>query len=292
MPHLVSTAPTFSLTRAIDFLHTFPPCQGELALEPDSIRGAFAIGDVAVPFTVTPGRRHAIAVDTPDPRVVAMVAGFLGVDDQLGRFYDRAAGDTATYRHLVRELRGLHHVRFRTLEEVTVHAVLGQRTPIALASRQKRQVSEALGPRVELAGRTFIAFPAFEHLLGLAVSAWHDLIGNVGKARRLPGVIRGVHRLGAAWLRAAPYAEATSALQAIDGVGPFSAAMILLRGLGRMDDVPLELPGIARVAEAVYGDAWDPDRIRARYGADLGYWSFYLKAGAARLARGRAARAS
>ena len=69
------------------------------------------------------------------------------------------------------------------------------------------------------------------------------------------------------------------ALQAIDGIGPFSAAMILLRGLGRMDDVPLDLPGISRVAQEVYGADWKPAHIRALYGTELGNWAFYLKAG-------------
>ena len=51
-----------------------------------------------------------------------------------------------------------------------------------------------------------------------------------------------------------------------------------------MDEVPLEHPQFARHARAVYGSRWDPRAIRERYGADLGYWAYYLKTGAARLA--------
>lgn len=280
MRHVLPTAPTFSLTPAIEFLRTFPPTQGELELGPDSVRGAFAIGDRGVPFTVTTARPGALAVETPDARVVPMVGAFLGVSDRLERFHDRAAGDVPAYRAIVEGLRGLHHVRFRTLEEVTVHAVLGQRTPIPLASRLKRKVAEALGPRVVVDGRAFVAFPTFARLVELDAAAWHGIVGHLGKARRLPGVVRGVARLGAEWLSNAPHAEAAAALQAIDGIGPFSAAMILLRGLGRMDDVPLEIPGIANVARAVYGAKWDPAATRARYREDLGMWSFYLKVGA------------
>lgn len=279
MRHTLPTAPTFRLAPALDFLASFPPCQGELALGPDWLRGAFAVDGRAVPFTVTPEEPGALAVETSDARVVPMVGAFLSVEDRLERFYDRAEEDVPAYRAIVRALRGLHHVRFRTLEEVTVHAVLGQRTPIALASRLKRRVSDALGPRVDVDGRTFVAFPTFDRLLELDAAAWYALVGNVAKARRLPGVLQGVAGLGAEWLRAAPHADATTALRAIDGIGPFSAAMILLRGLGRMEDVPLDVPGIARVAESVYGSAWSPTRIRAHYGPDLGTWSFYLKCG-------------
>jgi DNA-3-methyladenine glycosylase II len=246
------------------------------------MRGAFAIGERAVPFTVTTARPGALVVETPDARVVAMVAAFLGVEDRMERVYERAEGDVPAYRAIVTELRGLHHVRFRTLEEVTVHTVLGQRTPIQLASRLKRKVAEALGPRVVVEGRAFIAFPTFERLVELDGPAWNAIVGHVAKARRMPGVVRGVARLGRQWLTTAPYEEAVAALRGIDGIGPFSAAMILLRGLGRMDDVPLEIPGIANVARAVYGAKWDPAATRARYGEDVGMWSFYLKVGANR----------
>ena len=70
---------------------------------------------------------------------------------------------------------------------------------------------------------------------------------------------------------------ARAALLDVPGIGPFSAGAILLRGLGRMD----ELPGMhwfAREAREVYGDAFDEAAVRARYGRHVGYWAFYLKA--------------
>jgi len=36
-------------------------------------------------------------------------------------------------------------------------------------------------------------------------------------------------------------------------------------------------------ARVVYGKAYDEAAIRRRYGRQLGYWSFYLKTGVARL---------
>jgi hypothetical protein len=38
-----------------------------------------------------------------------------------------------------------------------------------------------------------------------------------------------------------------------------------------------------RDARAVYGRAWSAAATARRYGAHVGYWSFYLKTGAARL---------
>jgi DNA-3-methyladenine glycosylase II len=285
MEHLLPTAPTFNLARSLDFVAVFPPCQGDFALERDTLLGVFAVGGRAVPYRVAQPAPATLVVRTEDPAVVPLVAAFLGTGDQLAGFYRRAAGDVAAYRTIVRELRGLHHVRFRTLAEVTVHAVLGQRTPIAQASAMKRRVAAALGPSAEVAGRRLYAFPTFEQLLPLSADDWHAILGHRAKADRLPGVIRGVAGLGEPCLRTVPYAVALAALESLDGVGPFTAAMILLRGLGRMDDVPLDSPGLATIAASVYGPAWNPARIRARYGTDLGYWAYYLKAGATRTRR-------
>ena len=283
MRHRVATAPTFVLDRALDFLRGFPPCRGEYRIDGGVLRGAFAVGDRAVAYAVSAGAPGTIVVETADARVVPMVAAFLGTDDDLRRFYARAAGDVAAYRDLVAAHHGLHHVRFATLEEVTVHAVLAQRTPIELAGRYKRAVAAALGPRIDADGAPLIAFPRFAALVPLESEDWQAIVGHPTKARRLPAVVRGVAALGEAWLREAPYHDAVRALCAIEGVGPFTAAMILLRGLGRMDDVPLDLPGIVGPARAVYGAAFDPDRIRARYGLDLGYWAYYLKVGSERV---------
>ena len=282
--HRLLTAPTFVLERSIEFLSRFPPCRGDFVLAPGRVTGVFAVRGRAAPYTVAAGRdgEDELAVETAEPAVVPMVAAMLGVDDDLSSFYARAEGDVPVFRRIVDLLRGLHHVRFRTLEEVAVHAVLSQRTPIALAATQKRAVAAALGPSVEVAGVRLVAFPTFDRLARVSEGEWREIVGNRAKAARLPGVVRGVADLGAEWLATARYADAVAALEAIDGIGPFSAAMILLRGIGRMDDVPLGAPGIAKVAHAVYGEEWDAAATRARYGADLGYWSYYLKAGASR----------
>jgi DNA-3-methyladenine glycosylase II len=53
-----------------------------------------------------------------------------------------------------------------------------------------------------------------------------------------------------------------------------------LRGLGRMDEVPLDR--FEDPARAIYGDGYDVRAIARRYGDQIGYWSFYLKTGVAR----------
>jgi DNA-3-methyladenine glycosylase II len=208
-------------------------------------------------------------------------AHLLGADDDLTALDAAAAGDHPGFRAIVRALHGLHHVRFLTLAEITVYCVLMQRTPISQAARWKRRFLERFGRPVTVDGRVLHAMPTLAELTGLSASDHREAVRHPGKAAALPEVICGVAALGEDFLRTAPYDDARRALIEIPGIGPFSAAAILLRGLGRMDDVPLEGKPFALPGKAVYGDAWNPRALRARYGADVGYWSFYLKTGQA-----------
>lgn len=271
----------FSLDQTISFMRRFPPCQGDFVLSDVSIRGAVVSEGHDVSFEIRDRNGLEIELEgrTRSASALARAARhareLVGADDSVESFYDAAAGDVRPFREIVRRLHGLHHVRFLTLAEVTVHAVLTQRTPIALASRQKRALRQAFGRGVG----ELVAFPSFEQLLDLGELDFLRVLRHPKKAAMLPTVLRGVHALGETRLREAPYAEASAALQAIAGIGPFSAAFILLRGLGRMDEVPVEMPSFQSAAKRVYGASFDPARVRARYGTNIGYWAHYLKVG-------------
>jgi DNA-3-methyladenine glycosylase II len=174
-------------------------------------------------------------------------------------------------------------VRFLTLEEVAVYSVMTQRTPIAMAARMKRKLFERIGLPVETRGTTLFALPSIETLATLDGKAFGEAIGHAWKGDVIAEVVRGVAGIGEKFLCEAPYEVAKAELLAIRGIGPFSAAMILLRGLGRMDEVPLSKI-FEDEARSRYGAAYDEAAIRARYGRQLGYWSFYLKTGVARTA--------
>ena len=286
---LAARAP-FAFEQSLAFLRRFPPVRDGVIIGADAVTAALAIGDRAVPFTVR-GRGADVTVEVADtlhPAAAALVVerarAWLSADDDLSGFHAAAAGDDPRFRAIVELLHGLHHVRFLTLAEITVYAVLMQRTPMAQAARARARVAARFGPAVVAGGVTLHAFPAFDALAPLEAADYREAVRLPRKAALLPGVVRGVAAIGEAFLRGAPYAEARAALLAIPGIGPFSAAAILLRGLGRMDDVPLEGAQFAGPARAVYGRAFDPAAIRRRYGAAIGYWSYYLKAGAPRLA--------
>jgi DNA-3-methyladenine glycosylase II len=265
--------PPFSFARTLAFLHSFPPCQGDFVLDDGAVTGALAVGDRAVAFTLR-GDARRLTVETEAPELADAVADLVGARDDLAPFYDAAADDPA-FSPLVEQLHGLHHVRFRSLEEVTVYSVMMQRTPVHLASRLKRRFLDAFG--LVAPGTELRAMPTFARLLELDGAAIGTAIGHRAKGDAIATVVRGVAAIDEALLRRGPYGEARAALLDVPGIGPFSAGAILLRGLGRMD----ELPGMhwfAREARVVYGDDFDEAAVRKRYGRHLGYWAFYLKA--------------
>ncbi len=87
------------------------------------------------------------------------------------------------------------------------------------------------------------------------------------------------------FLTSADYDEINDWLRGIDGIGPWSASFILLRGLGRGETVPLPDRGFLEAASRVYGDgltlsAEEALRIARYYHPWQGYWAHYLRVGA------------
>lgn len=292
MRHPLPTRAPFSFDQALTFIRRFPPNHGEYVIGADSITAAIAIGNRAVPFTVrstpspiaTSDESTSVEIETPDDvpasEIVPRVSAWLGADHDLRAFYAAAEKDPP-FRALVRALYGLHHVAFMSLAEIAVYCVMMQRAPITMAARMKARFLDRFGLRAGAGARELRAMPELESLATLDGDEIADAIGHRVKGPKIATVVRGVAALGERFLRTAPYAEARDALLEIPGVGPFSAGAILLRGLGRTDELPT--PEIAaEEARAIYGRAYDPAVIAKRYGAHIGYWAFYVKTGVAR----------
>jgi DNA-3-methyladenine glycosylase II len=77
------------------------------------------------------------------------------------------------------------------------------------------------------------------------------------------------------------YDEAEQFLLQLPRIGPWSAAFILFRGLGRMERLAERSGPILAAARRVYGAK--PERelraIAESYGAWMGYWALYLRRG-------------
>ncbi len=286
MSSVLAVVRPFSLDQSLAFIRRFPPCADEVIVESDRVTASISIDGHAHAFTVR-GAGDAVVVDVDDrtsravgPELVRRAAAFLGIADDLAPFYAAAASDPAM-AEAVRALHGLHQVRFLGLEEIAVYCVMMQRTPLAQAARLKRRFLDRFGNPVTIGKRTLRAMPSLDELATLEPAAIAEAIGHRGKAERIVAVVRGIAALGERFLTTARYTAAKDALLALPGIGPFSAAAILLRGLGRVDELP-SFEMFEREGRRVYGATWDPEVIARRYGDQIGYWSFYLKTWAGR----------
>ncbi len=271
---LLPTTRPFSFAHTLTFIQRFLPIRGDYLLGEDSLTAAVAIGDRAVAFTLR-DIRGELHVDSDDAEVARRASDFISARDDLAPFYVAAAGDPA-FRPYVAALHGLHQVRFMTLEEISVYAVMMQRAPIAVAATLRKRFLDRFGLRARGGLR---AFPSFARLVELDGDSIGEAIGNRRKGPQIATVVRGVAAIGEARLRSAPYAEAKELLLDVPGIGPFSAGAILLRGLGRMDELPE--PMFHELGREIYGARFDAHATLRRYGAHIGYWSFYAKTGGA-----------
>jgi DNA-3-methyladenine glycosylase II len=272
--------PPFSFAQTLTFIRRFPPCQGQYVLTGDTLTAAVTVDGGPTWFTIIGGHTVEVERAAQAPALLARAVNLVGARDDLGDFYAAARGDSCFWP-LVEELFGLHHVRFLTLEEIAVYSVMMQRNPVTRAAAMKRRFFERFGLPVDVAGTTLRALPAIEELAKLDGATIGEAIGHSAKGEVIANVVRGIAKIGEKFLCEAPYEVARDELLEVPGIGPFSAAAILLRGLGRMDDLP-NLEMFEETARIVYGDAYDAAAIRRRYGRQLGYWSVYLKTGVAR----------
>ena len=140
----------FSFARTLEFMTRFPACRDACTFAPSSVTAAVALGGVAYPLTLRE-TRNQVSVDVPPTasravqhQLRARAEHFIGAHDDLAPLYAAAEGDTP-FTRLVAELHGLHHVRFLTLAESVVYAILMR---IALlSSLQAKDTTNSLGFR-------------------------------------------------------------------------------------------------------------------------------------------------
>jgi DNA-3-methyladenine glycosylase II len=152
---------------------------------------------------------------------------------------------------LQRRYPGLRPVGFWSPYEAAAWAVIGHRIRIRQAAAVKARMAERLGEPVGFGDRVLHAFPAPQRLADL--DRFPGLTGR--KPEWLCAVARAAldGRLDATRLRALPHDEAIAALKQVPGLGDFSAELVLLRGAGTPDRIPLHESRLARAVEHAYG---------------------------------------
>jgi DNA-3-methyladenine glycosylase II len=279
----------FSFARSLEFLCGFSPTAGEQQLDGRSITKAVQVDGRTVAFAVEEAAEGGgllslrlcaeREVDVDVAAAVDRVRFFLSLDDDLEPFYALARRDPPL-RPILERLFGFHQVKLMTPFENACWAVLGQRCPQPVARQMKDRLVAEHGGRIELEGRVYRSFPEPKDLLGVDLER---PLNNTVKARRIRAVTEAFAAVREAELRVAPIDELFAWLRGIEGIGPWSAAFVALRGLGRTERLAGAEAQLLESAGSVYGiaDRSEFRRIAERYGLWQGYWALYVRTGSA-----------
>ncbi|HEX6108700.1 MAG TPA: hypothetical protein VFZ02_04745 [Ktedonobacteraceae bacterium] len=213
--------------------------------------------------------------------VVERITFFLSLKDNLEPFY-RIGREDADFAPIIEHLYGYHQVKFLTPFENACWAVLTQRNPMKLAQKTKQALVERYGNSLEVNESVYWAFPEPFQIAVVDESELLNVIRNDRRTEYLIAIARAFSEVDEEFLKAAPDEEVEMWLRNIKGIGEWSATFIMVRGLGRMEHVPLTETKLIEAASKVYGHGEelshrDLKRLADKYGQWQGYWAHYIR---------------
>ncbi|MDQ2993160.1 MAG: hypothetical protein M3R30_10140 [Candidatus Eremiobacteraeota bacterium] len=157
---------------------------------------------------------------------------------------------------LSQQFRGLKPPRYPELWEALCHGIVFQQLSIAAAATIMKGVVERFSIPIEHGGIRLYPFPRPEAILEGNESTMRSLGLSKMKASYLKDAATAVldGTLRDDRIRELSTAEAADELMRLRGIGPWSAANILLRGFGRLDTFPLADTGVAANMALLSGD--------------------------------------
>jgi DNA-3-methyladenine glycosylase II len=227
-------------------------------------------------------RRLALCITGTDPeRWVPAVEKMLGVHVRLDEWYERVK-PFPWLAYLAEELRGLRPPRYPSLFEALAHAIVFQQISIHAAASIMRRTVETLSKPVEHDGMQL--YPFFDPRAVL--KADEALLRSAGLSANKAGHLRSAAAAVAdamvteEQIELLPSVEAAQRLTSVKGIGAWSAAVVLLRGFGRLDVFPMKDSGVARSIKALAGNqVADPPALLERLGPVRGMLYFHLLLG-------------
>jgi 3-methyladenine DNA glycosylase/8-oxoguanine DNA glycosylase len=249
------------------------------------------------------GRSHVVitvenrgTIDAPDLRcymhrelrsnartaIERTVRRILGLNQEPQNL-QRAARQQSAFRNIALALRGMRPPRFPSLFEAFARVVPFQQLSLDAGVSIVARLVERFGLEFEHNDEKYFSFPE----ASVIAQARIDSLRRCGLSVRKGQVLRDLARIIAAGqlkeseLESMTTQEALRLLTELPGIGVWSASVVLLRGLGRLDVFPPGDVGAARGLRTVMGlksDA-DIDAVVERFGDYRGYLYFHVLGG-------------
>jgi DNA-3-methyladenine glycosylase II len=247
-----------------------------------------AVGDRLVIVEV----RNRGTIDAPDLRfyirsgsaasasVGASLRRILGLDADPANLQRLA--QKRELRAIVIALRGMRPPRFAALFETFVHVIPFQQLSLDAGVVIVSRLVQRFGREIECEDRPYYASPSPQAIAATRLDRLCACGLSSAKAVALRNLARLVDagKLREENIEAMSTDEALSTLTALPGIGPWSAALVLLRGLGRLDVFPPGDTGAARTLGPMLQPDMQPDRrtpldrVVQRFGNQRGYLYF------------------
>lgn len=157
---------------------------------------------------------------------------------------------------LARELRGLRPPRYPSLWEALAHSIVFQQISIHAAASIMRRLIETAGEPLEYGGARYYPFITPDDLLTTPDSRLRAAGLSANKIGHLRSAAQAVAsgEIAEEHIERLPSPQAAERLCSIRGIGPWSAAVVLLRGFGRLDVFPMKDSGVARSLRMLSGN--------------------------------------
>src|SRR5713101_8721979 len=289
----LTPTPPFDFSKSLQFLGIFGPTKNEQTVSTHSLTKAISIDGQTVVFQLTsigttekPGLEYSLFSAKPfsqamENAVVERITFFLSLKDDLQPFYCLGREDP-DFAPIIEHLYGYHQVKFLTPFENACWAVLTQRNPMNIAQKMKQTLIARFGSSLVVNGTTYWAFPEPIQVAVADESELMSLVPNGRRAEYLSAIARSFSEVDEEFLKAHPDEEVEVWLRSIKGIGEWSADFIMVRGLGRMERVPLTEKRLVEAASKVYGLGEELSRdalqcLADKYGQWQGYWAHYLR---------------
>jgi 3-methyladenine DNA glycosylase/8-oxoguanine DNA glycosylase len=213
-----------------------------------------------------------VVVDGAQPgRGLEAVRFALGCDDDIGPFLERAGRDPLL-RDVVVRCRGLRPLRVATVAHALVQAFCGQLVESSVARVLERRVVALVSPR-----HGELRLPPRREALAACAPARLAALGLA--PRRAAARVGACRRDDLERLRSLPTADAVARLQREPQVGPWSAGVVALAGLGRYEQAIVGDLGLVRLLGALRGrrvEAAETRELVEPYGEWAGLAGLYL----------------
>jgi len=215
-----------------------------------------------------------------DDAVLALVGRTLGVDIDLRKFY-RTAAPVPWLAPLVKRMRGVKPPRYPSLWEACVNAVVFQQISVGAASAIMQRLTASLGRSLQVDDLPIplYLFPDPQSVVQATDHQLHTVGLSASKIATLRRVADALlsGSLDADTLERCASPDAAAMLRRIKGIGPWTAAIILLRGFGRLDVFPAADSSVAHNIAFVAGrELLDVPRVVDALGPQRGMLYFHL----------------